>query len=138
MPNVVLDASTIVGALLKQDSTPERAVLQARARDVVCLSTVVEAEIRAVLTRPKFEPYLAPGRVDLILDIVAAAAMRIEPQFVITDCRDAKDNKYLELALAADAWAIVSSDDDLLVLDPWRGIRIVTPAVYLLLEQPSE
>jgi predicted nucleic acid-binding protein len=26
---------------------------------------------------------------------------------------------------------MVSSDDDLLVLDPWRGIRIVTPADYV-------
>ena len=28
----------------------------------------------------------------------------------VADCRDAKDNKYLELALAAGAWAIVSGD----------------------------
>jgi putative PIN family toxin of toxin-antitoxin system len=34
----------------------------------------------------------------------------------VTDCRDAKDNKYLELALAAGVGVIVSSDDDLLVL----------------------
>jgi len=49
----------------------------------------------------------------------------------LTDCRDAKDNKYLEVAAAADATLIVSSDNDLLVLDPWRGVRIVRPAEYL-------
>jgi hypothetical protein len=43
----------------------------------------------------------------------------------VTDCRDPKDNKYLELALAAGAETIVSSDDDLLVLHPWRGVRIL-------------
>jgi predicted nucleic acid-binding protein len=37
----------------------------------------------------------------------------------------------LELAAAAGAEIIVSSDEDLLVLDPWRGIRIVRPAIYL-------
>jgi predicted nucleic acid-binding protein len=42
-----------------------------------------------------------------------------------------KDNKYLELALAAGAEIIVSSDDDLLVLHPWRGKRILRPADYL-------
>ena len=42
-----------------------------------------------------------------------------------------RHNKYLELALAAGAETIVSSDDDLLVLDPWRGVRIMRPAEYL-------
>jgi hypothetical protein len=41
-----------------------------------------------------------------------------EPLERVSDCRDLMDNKYLELALIAGAWAIVSSDDDLLVLDP--------------------
>jgi predicted nucleic acid-binding protein len=33
--------------------------------------------------------------------------------------------------LAAEADVLVSSDKDLLVLHPWRGIRIVTPAEFL-------
>jgi len=40
---------------------------------------------------------------------------------------------YLELALAAGAETTVSSDDDLLVLHPWRGVRILRPADYLAL-----
>ena len=54
-----------------------------------------------------------------------------EPAERVTDCRDAKDDKYLELALASGAGAIVSSDADLLVLHPWRGVRILRPAAYL-------
>ena len=46
----------------------------------------------------------------------------------MTDCRDPKDDKYLELALASQADRIVSSDGDLLVLHPWRGVRIPRPA----------
>ena len=49
----------------------------------------------------------------------------------VADCRDPKDDKYLELAFAAGAETIVSSDDDLLVLHPWRGVRILRPADYL-------
>ena len=44
---------------------------------------------------------------------------------------------YLELALAAGADIIVSSDDDLLVLHPWRGVRILRPADYLTLTHPG-
>ncbi len=49
----------------------------------------------------------------------------------MTDCRDPKDNMYLELALASGAGTIVSSDGDLLVLHPWRSVRILRPADYL-------
>jgi len=66
-----------------------------------------------------------------VLEILHQAAVWFEPSERVTDCRDAKDNKYLELALAAGAETIVSGDDDLLVLDPWRGVRILLPADYL-------
>ncbi len=44
---------------------------------------------------------------------------------------DLKDNKCPELTLAAGAHPIVSGDDDLLVLHPWRGVSILRPAVWL-------
>jgi uncharacterized protein len=137
MPNVVFDASALVGALLKPDSVPERALLLARARDTICLSPEVEAEIRAVFARPRFTRYLTPARIELILDVITASALTLRPTERISDCRDAKDNKYLELALAAGAQTIVSSDNDLLSLDPWRGIRIVAPAAYVRSQEPG-
>jgi putative PIN family toxin of toxin-antitoxin system len=131
MPNVVFDASSIVGAALKEASIPERALLLARSHDTVCLSQAVEAEIREVLQRPKFRKYISDITRERIFDILGAAALIVEPTQRITDCRDTKDNKYLELALAAGASIIVSSDEDLLVLDPWRGIRILRPVDYV-------
>ncbi len=131
MPNVVFDASSLVGALLKEGAIPERALLLARSNETICLSPAVESEIREVFSRPKFRKYLASGRAERILNLLTAAAEMVSPTEAVNDCRDAKDNKYLELALAAKAATIVSSDDDLLVLDPWRGIRIVSPANYV-------
>lgn len=138
MPNVVFDASSIVGALLKADSVPERALLLARSHEIICLSPAVEAEIREVFSRPRFARYLSDGRSESILGLLSMAATLVTPVEPVTDCRDAKDNKYLELALAAEAQTIVSSDDDLLVLDPWRGIRIVTPAEYVKRFEPAD
>jgi putative PIN family toxin of toxin-antitoxin system len=132
MPSVVFDASSLVGALLKAGSVPERALLLARSTATICLSDAVEAEIREVFARPKFAHYLASGRGEHILDLIVAGARRVEPSVRITECRDAKDNKYLELALAAEAHAVISSDADLLVLHPWRGIPMLSPADYLL------
>lgn len=84
-----------------------------------------------VLARPKFAQALTADRRRDILELLAAAAVWVEPRETVTDCRDAKDNRYLELALAAQAAVIVSGDEDLLVLDPWRGIRVLRPARYL-------
>lgn len=50
---------------------------------------------------------------------------------LVTDCRDAMDNKYLELALAAAATIIVSGDNDLLVMNPWHDVRARRPTEKL-------
>lgn len=46
-------------------------------------------------------------------------------------CRDPKDNMILELAICGNADVIVTGDKDLLDLDPFRGIVVVTPQTYL-------
>jgi putative PIN family toxin of toxin-antitoxin system len=130
---IIFDASTVVGAALKADSVPERALLRAEETDVFALSAAVDSEIAAVLDRPKFAAVLSPDRRGRILDILRGEAIWFDPVLRIVECRDPKDDKYLELALAAGADIIVSSDNDLLVLHPWRGVRILRPANYLAL-----
>jgi putative PIN family toxin of toxin-antitoxin system len=89
------------------------------------------AEFLDVLYRPGLARFIEPElRADLLGQIRAGATV-VRPTVTVTDCRDPKDNKYLELALAANAATIVSSDEDLLVLHPWRGVRILKPAAYL-------
>ena len=128
---IVFDASAVVSAALRADSVPEQALLRAEEIDVLALSAEVEAEIVAVLERPRFATAVPPPRRARILDALRGQAVWYQPTERVTDCRDAKDNKYLELALAAGAGVIVSGDADLLVLHPWRGVRILRPAEYL-------
>jgi putative PIN family toxin of toxin-antitoxin system len=49
----------------------------------------------------------------------------------IACCRDPHDDKFLELAVSGRADMIVSGDADLLALNPFCGIPIVTPAMFL-------
>ncbi len=128
---IVFDASTVVGAALREDGLPARALLRAEAADFIALSDPVAEEIAEVLGRRKFERAMPPERRRVILGRLIRGAMWFVPTIGVTDCRDAKDNKYLELALAAGAQVIVSSDEDLLVLDPWRGVRVLRPVDYL-------
>jgi len=128
---IVFDASAVVSAALRADSVPEQALLRAEAADLFALSAEVDAEIAEVLGRPRFARAVTATRRTRVLDILRGGAVWFSPTERVTDCRDAKDDKYLELALAAGAGTIVRGDSDLLVLDPWRGVRILKPAAYL-------
>ena len=110
---------------------PERALLRAEEIDVFALSAEVDAEIASVLERPRFVAAVSAARRARILDVLRGGAVWFSPSERVADCRDTKDDKYLELALAAGAGAIVGGDADLLVLHPWRGVRILRPAEYL-------
>jgi hypothetical protein len=131
MPNIVIDANVVVSAALKPNSVAETAIRLARAHDAICLSRAVIDEIKAVLRRPKFRRAISRQRREQIVDLLAAAARFVEPTEQVQDCRDDKDNAYLEVALAAGAEIIVTGDADLLALDPWRGVRIIGPAEYV-------
>jgi putative PIN family toxin of toxin-antitoxin system len=98
----------------------------------MALSDSVYGEIAAVLARPKFLRVLTDDRRREVLELLIAAAFWVEPREEVRDCRDNKDNRYPELALAGGAAAIVSGDEDLLVLNPWRGIQVLRPAEFLI------
>ena len=61
-----------------------------------------------------------------------AAAERVAITATIKACRDATDDKFLELAVSGRAELVLSGDKDLLVLHPFRGIPIVAPAAFVL------
>ena len=82
-----------------------------------------------VLRRPRIAPKIAPAFVDGLRHLFAAAELVTITEGV-TLCRDPDDDKFLEQALNGRADVIVSGDDDLLVLDTFRGIPIITPAAF--------
>ena len=138
--NVVIDTSTLVGAVLRPDSKPRQAFMKAVSNAVICLSQSTLQELQVVLNRRKFDRY-APlqTRMDF-LALVTQWARLCEVDATSTQtakgvCRDPKDDKFLALALACQATTIVSSDDDLLSLSSWQNINIVTSADFLLIEK---
>lgn len=128
---VVVDTNLVVSAALKPSSTPALALLAVRTGTRLAISQAVQDEYVEVLARPKFAKALSPARRDAFLSSLLADAVMFEPAVRVHDCRDPDDDKYLELALAAEAEVIVSGDADLLVLSPWRGIPILAASGYL-------
>jgi putative PIN family toxin of toxin-antitoxin system len=90
-------------------------------------------ELTEVVMRSKFDPYITRQIRLKIVRGIASDAEWFTPTETIRDCRDPKDNKFLELAVAAKADFLVTGDDDLLVLDPFRKTRILTIADFTLI-----
>lgn len=128
---IVFDASTLVSAAIRHGSVPDRVIRHALRTDQVAMSADVMTELLEVLFRPRLARFIDPEQRAELLDLLDQLGVMVAPVTPVTDCRDEKDNKYLELALAAPADTIVSSDQDLLVLHPWRAVRILLPAAYL-------
>ena len=133
---VVLDTSTLVGAALKPGSVPHQVLLLALARADVCASVQTWLELEMVMQHRRFDRYLARDEC-----LQFAALLRQSMQFFAVTaadeaalqppCRDTADNKFLALVQVCQADVLVSSDDDLLVLNPWRGVPVLLPAEFL-------
>jgi putative PIN family toxin of toxin-antitoxin system len=127
----VFDTNVIVSALLFEHSKPGIAFYAALARGQVLLSLPVVHELDTVLNREKFDRYVLREEREQFLAALIHAAIFVEPIESVQACRDPHDDVFLELALAGEATTIVSGDDDLLALSPFRGIPILTPDQFL-------
>ena len=130
--SIVLDTNLLVSAALLPGSTSGHALKQAVLNHELAFSDATWDELHEVLHRPRFDRYFAHARQRSdYLHALARTARWHHVASIVTDCRDPKDNKFLALALDAQATTIVSGDDDLLCLHPWRGIAIVQPRALL-------
>lgn len=123
---VVLDTNTIVSAYLFPLSNPGKVLSIVLSQCRLLTSLEIAAELTIVLRKEKFDRYL---RLTLREELVAATIREAEfitTSSVITACRDVADNRILELAVDGGATVIVSGDADLLTMQSFRGIPILS------------
>ena len=127
----VFDTNTLISAALSPKSTNAWAIKRAESLGEIVYSNATWSEFLNVLFRPKFDKYFTIEEREKVSDKFLLMFQQIQVNVVITDCRDAKDNMFLELAVSANASSIISGDPDLLVLNPFRGIPIINAADFL-------
>ncbi|MGA2798881.1 MAG: putative toxin-antitoxin system toxin component, PIN family [Thermoguttaceae bacterium] len=130
---VVFDTNVVVSALLLPLSIPRQALDHAMRQGRPMISAATITELDAVIHLPKFDKYFSEEeRIEFLTTLVHEAEL-VNVVETATDCRDPRDNKFLELAIAGRATHIVTGDSDLLVLHPFRGIIVVSPSTFLKL-----
>ena len=133
----VIDTNVLVSAMLFEGSIPGQATFHVLDKARLLSSADSLGETIEVVTRKKFDKYVTSDERAVFLSKLIRSVVLVEPSEKIEVCRDSKDNRYLEVAVEGRSSGIITGDEDLLVLHPFRGISIITPAQYLSLVAPS-
>ena len=137
---VVVDTNVFVSSVIGSKNAEEIVNKLGEEAFRLVISTFLLTELATVLERPKFQALIqdvGEARAKL-LHLVEVSGTLVERTKPIEVCRDATDigadapdNRVLEAAVAGRADVIVTGDGDLLELDPFQGIEIMTPARFL-------
>ena len=127
----VIDTNTLISASLFSNTAPRKALRKVNETGRISASIETYTEFFETFLRAKFDRYISiETRLGILIDFKRLAIFT-EISESIGECRDPKDNKFLELAIAADASCIITGDKDLLALHPFRKIPILTAADFL-------
>jgi uncharacterized protein len=135
MARFVPDTSVLVSRACFPSSVPAQAFQHALLTATLIVSAETLAELEDVLLRSKFDSYLRLQTRLSFFHYLRREGTLIESVAPIAACRDPKDDKFLALALTGEAGFILTGDNDLLALHPFRGIQIFNPRRYLDLQQ---
>ena len=128
---VVLDTNVLISGALSSTSKPALALEKAITDGQLLASTATLRELMEKLLSAKFDRYVTREARDALLARLAPLVEIVEIVQRIQASRDPKDDKFLEVAVNGRADVLVSGDGDLLELNPFRGIAILTPAAYI-------
>ena len=128
VPRIVFDTNVVVSALLSPAGRLSWLREAWHSKVVVPLASGdTTRELIRVLAYPKFR-LTADERDDLLADYLPwCETVGVSERLDTPYCRDPSDRPFLELALAGKADALITGDDDLLVLAPTFPVPILSP-----------
>lgn len=129
----ILDTNVMISGLLFDNSKPAIALQYAFQHGELLLSLELLEEIAEVLSRDKFKRYITNDEREEFLETLLERANLIEVVDTVEECRDPKDNHILELALSGEANIIITGDKDLLIMNPFRNIEIISVEQFFVI-----
>ena len=125
---LVLDTNVVVSVLLFGHGSLSWIMESWRSGQILpIISEATSAELKRVLSYPRFN--LDSIELQTALDAYFEWAEEVDVAVGLTvpNPRDPTDRPFLELAIAGNADALVTGDNDLLVLGPELPVPIITP-----------
>ncbi|VXD24916.1 conserved hypothetical protein [Planktothrix serta PCC 8927] len=128
---IVIDTNIFISGLLLPASKAQQVFDFVTESQILLMSDSTFTEICQTLIRPKFDKYVSLEKRLNFIGSLRQKAVIVNITETITTCRDPKDNKFLELAVSGKADLIITGDQDLLVLNPFGNIEIITVNEFL-------
>ncbi|MDP2749234.1 MAG: putative toxin-antitoxin system toxin component, PIN family [Nanoarchaeota archaeon] len=135
MLKLVLDTNTMVSGLIWRGNEFQLLEKVESGEAIMFVSNEIIRELNIVMQRPKIQKYLmeSGSSAEQLIEKIVRISESIVPDIEEEICRDKKDNKFIECALAANSDYIVSGDEDLLSMKEFRNIKIVKTSQILKL-----
>ncbi|MCC5618371.1 putative toxin-antitoxin system toxin component, PIN family [Nostoc sp. CHAB 5836] len=133
---IVIDTNVLISAALSPNGTARKALNKVYKEFKIAQSNETYQELNTRIYKGKFDKYISDEDRQDFLDIVKKYSQFIEIKSQINICRDADDNKFLELAKDANAAFLITGDQDLLSLKTLAEYQnqIITPRDFLDLD----
>jgi putative PIN family toxin of toxin-antitoxin system len=128
---VVLDTNVLISAVLSPHGKPFACLSWVLENATLLASQGLLDEFESRLARPKFSKYVDDARRRSVVADLALSSALVDVRGLIKVCRDPDDDKLLEITIGGGADCLVTGDQDLLVLNPFQGVPILTPAGFL-------
>jgi uncharacterized protein len=131
---IVIDTNIFISAALSPGGTAFQAFSKAMQKFIIAHSDQTYQEIAERIYKPKFDKYISNEKREQFLQVIKNNCQFIQTTTQVTICRDADDNKFLELAIDSGARFLLTGDQDLLTLKSMTEYQdlIVSPRDFLV------
>jgi len=121
---VIIDTNIWVSFLIgKMLSGLDDLIIDNRVQ--LLLSDELLGEMNDVLHRPKFQKYFSVDMINELVSLMLGKVEMVEIKETLDICRDPKDNFLLDICVSGKADYLVTGDEDLLTLNPFKGTQII-------------
>jgi putative PIN family toxin of toxin-antitoxin system len=130
----VIDTNVLVSAFIRRQGTAGQVLQHLReGHFTIVYSVPLIVEMVEVLSRPKIQQkyHILTDDISAIINLIRLRGELVSPDRVIDACRDPEDNRFLEAAVEGSADMIVSGDADLLDMQEFETIPIVSVVEFL-------
>ena len=133
---IVIDTNVLISAALSPKGKAYQAIEKAIDSFMIVQSQETYQELTERIYKSKFDKYISNEDRQEFSNVIKRNSQFIEVTSQITICRDPDDNKFLELAIDANAEFLLTGDKDLLTLKSLAGYQdlIMSPRQFLELD----
>ena len=123
---IIIDTNLWISFLIGMKSSSAIKNILTNSNMVIAMTEILQSEIMAVASRPKFARHFAPEACERLLTFLRSRSENYPLSEIPKRCRDPKDDYLLELARVADADFLITGDKDLIEMHQMGRCQILT------------